>query len=640
MALDINDGYKSIQKKISSTQKYKQVDKDIQDLKKKNGESLEIANKEISKQLSSVKTKVDKFESDIKKKKSQLDELLNLTKILSNDNGKGEGSKTAKYLKKTFVSAIKELAPKLKGILNELGVKAIGCSEDQEYTPNTSIYIKVSSIDLFGQLKDDPTSPVGKITYEKKNVVYNSFPFSMNKELYNRIQNINQPYSVSAGNNYLGKSTQNLFDITYVESYVNSSGQTIVGQFYKIDLKNRQSNKVTEFLEDYYGTIDIVDFKNIFAQLLDQLTGAISINKGYGNSKLIDLSKALLILKRIGGLCFDSNKEIDVAGTSKVSQVDNVNDGFFEFDEIDLRIIDQRISDIKNGVVEFEECQTVKLPVNSDTIIDAISTLNYIDGENNNNQINAAVDLTNVVTDNFFPLKIDIDLSFLREFPKALINAMLSPKVILPLLVIAKSLGKTFVDYINSYMDFIVKLSQFFVEFVSKVISLFVKIIFNIIKKDIINLIRLIKSDVGKEKEKKRYQIILSLTSLLIQVGGIIKDIRECKSVINKLLSLLNDIQKTTGSLPLPLLLASRLRKGYSKTGAFLKVLTEFEELGLPTGPMPDGSPNLMLAAIKGIINGIDDEFTENGRTDVGIPPLSITPLFQTVPNIAYGVII
>jgi hypothetical protein len=640
MALDINDGYKSIQKKISSTQKYKQVDKDIQDLKKKNGESLEIANKEISKQLSGVKTEVDKFKTDIKKKKSQLDELLNLTKILSNDNGRGGGSKTSKYLKKTFVSAIKELTPNLKGILNELGVKAIGCSEDQEYTPNTSIYIKVSSIDLFGQLKDDPTSPVGKITYEKRNVAYNSFPFSMNKELYNRIQNINQPYSVSAGNNYLGKSTQNLFDITYVESYVNSSGQTVIGQFYKIDLKNRQSNKVTEFLEDYYDTIDVVDFKNIFAQLLDQLTGAISISKGYGNFKLIDLSKALLILKRIGGLCFDSNKEIDVAGTSKISQLDNVNDGFFEFDEIDLRIIDQRISDIKNGVVEFEECETVKLPINPDSIIDAISTLNYIDGENNNNQINAAVDLTNVVTDNFFPLKIDIDLSFLREFPKALINAILSPKVILPLLVIAKSLGKTFADLIGSYMDFIVKLSQFFIEFVSKVIGLFITIIFNIIKKDIINLITSIKLGIESEKKKKYYTMILSLTSILVQIGNIIKDVRECKSVIDKITSLLSNIQKTTESVPLPLLLASRLRKGYSKTGAFLKVLTEFEELGLPTGPMPDGSPNLMLAAIKGIINGIDDEFTENGRTDVGIPPLSITPLFQTIPNKAYGVIV
>jgi hypothetical protein len=169
---------------------------------------------------------------------------------------------------------------------------------------------------------------------------------------------------------------------------------------------------------------------------------------------------------------------------------------------------------------------------------------------------------------------------------------------------------------------------------------LFITIIFNIIKKDIINLITSIKLGIESEKKKKYYTMILSLTSLLIQVGGIIKDVRECKSVIDKLQSLLNDIQKTTESVPLPLLLASRLRKGYSKTNAFLKVLTEFEELGLPTGPMPDGSPNLMLAAIKGIINGIDDEFTENGRTDVGIPPLSITPLFQTIPNKAYGIIV
>ncbi len=82
------------------------------------------------------------------------------------------------------------------------------------------------------------------------------------------------------------------------------------------------------------------------------------------------------------------------------------------------------------------------------------------------------------------------------------------------------------------------------------------------------------------------------------------------------------------------------MRKGFSKTSAFLRVITEFEELGLPTGPMPDGSPNLMLAAVKGIINGIDDEFNENGRADIGIPALSVTPAFQTIPNSAYGVIV
>jgi hypothetical protein len=143
-------------------------------------------------------------------------------------------------------------------------------------------------------------------------------------------------------------------------------------------------------------------------------------------------------------------------------------------------------------------------------------------------------------------------------------------------------------------MGFIVKLSQFFIEFVSKVIGLFITIIFNIIKKDIINLITSIKLGIESEKKKKYYTMILSLTSILVQIGNIIKDVRECKSVIDKITSLLSNIQKTTESVPLPLLLASRLRKGYSKTGAFLKVLTEFEELGLPTGPMPDGSPNLM----------------------------------------------
>ena len=49
------------------------------------------------------------------------------------------------------------------------------------------------------------------------------------------------------------------------------------------------------------------------------------------------------------GLCFDNKAEIDVSGIAKVSELDGVDDSFFEFTEIDLRIIDQTISDIKLG---------------------------------------------------------------------------------------------------------------------------------------------------------------------------------------------------------------------------------------------------------------------------------------------------
>jgi hypothetical protein len=122
-----------------------------------------------------------------------------------------------------------------------------------------------------------------------------------------------------------------------------------------------------------------------------------------------------------------------------------------------------------------------------------------------------------------------------------------------------------------------------------------------------------------------------------VSIAKTVKDFRECKSIINDLLGLLSQIQSFTQQLPLPLLLASKLRKGFSKTNAFLNVVSEFEELGLPTGPMPDGSPNLMLIAMKSIIDGMDREITENGRVDVGIGPLSVTPAFLTVPNSASG---
>jgi hypothetical protein len=639
MALDLSDGYKAVQEKVSATQKYKDIKKDADDLKKRKGESFETSKKEATEKLSSLKKKNEDFQKKIEKKKTQFDELLDLNKLLANGQEKSGSTKTVKYLKKVFVTALIELKPQIKDILNSLGTSAIGCSQDQEFVGDQSIYLRVKSFDLVNFLKEDPDSNVGKITYEKESIQYGSFPFSLNRSLYDRMQNINQPYSVPATLSYLGTSGQELFDITYVESYVHPTLGTIQGNFYKVDLKNRDINKVVEFLEDYYSTIEIFDFKNMFANLINQLTGALSIEKGGGDANLGDLNKILLILKRILGLCFDSTTEIDVSGISKVSEFDNIDKSFFEFSEIDLRTIDQKISDVKLGVSEFEECGTVKLPVDAQAIINSVATLNYIDGKNNNNTINDAANITETITNGFFPLKINIDLSFLKEFPKALVMSILSPKVVLPIMIMAKSLGQTFVDEINSFMDFAEKLKTYFSDLVSKIASLFVKIIFNIIKKDIKALIAGIITDIAKEKTKKYADMILSLVALIISIAKIIKDFRECKSIINDLQALLSQIQSTTQQLPLPLLLASKLRKGYSKTGAFLNVISEFEKLGLPTGPMPDGSPNLMLVSVKAIIDGMDKEMTENGRVDIGIGILSVLPTNQTIPNTASGLL-
>ena len=94
-ALDVNDGFKSVGDKITTTKKYKKIKEDSDNLKKKKGSSFEKKSSDLKKQLSETKKETKKF---LKEQKSQIDNLLDL-KFLST----GSGSSTKKYLKKTFV---------------------------------------------------------------------------------------------------------------------------------------------------------------------------------------------------------------------------------------------------------------------------------------------------------------------------------------------------------------------------------------------------------------------------------------------------------------------------------------------------------------------------------------------------------
>ena len=640
MPLDIDDGYKKIKKEVTTKQKYNQVKKDIKQLEKKAGDSFEDwgggleskFGKFANKQLSSAEKAKQKFQKDFK---TQFDQMLEI-KFLTQKNG---DKKTAKYLKKTFVTAIEQIKPQIFDIVSELGVKAVGCESEQEFPANTTVYIKVGAIDFLGLLKEDPNEPVGKISYEKNSIHYNSTPFSMNKELYNRIQNINVPYSspTFAGVDYKGPSTQDLFDITYVENYTDIGGNLVIGNFFKVDLKPRSNNtnKVSEFFKDYYSSIDLIDYQYLFTNLINQLTGAISIEKKDGDKKLIDFTKFLMIMKRIFGMCFDETKEIDVSGVAKISQTDVVDDAFFEFNEVDLRYIDSVISDIKLGVVEFEDCGTVKLPVDVNAVLDTLDSLTFNPGSNNNNEINNAAEN---ITKPFERRGLNIDLNFLKEYPRALLMTILSPKTILPIMVMAKSLGQNTVDSVNSLMDFAKQFKSYIVQLASKVMALFVKILFDIIKADIIALTQSILADIKNESVVKKSLLVLSLVALITKL---VTDFRQCKSVIDDLLSVLSLVEKAMKAqkkpLPYPLLVASRVLTGFSKTRTMLKVIERFDELGLPTGPMPDGSPNLFLAAADAIIGAIDEEETKNGQVQIAVDPLSVLPIGVTIPQVVYG---
>jgi hypothetical protein len=52
---------------------------------------------------------------------------------------------------------------------------------------------------------------------------------------------------------------------------------------------------------------------------------------------------------------------------------------------------------------------------------------------------------------------------------------------------------------------------------------------------------------------------------------------------------------------------------------------------------MPDGSPNLFLAAVNSIIGAIDEEETKNGQVQIAVDPLSVLPIGITIPQVVFG---
>jgi hypothetical protein len=656
---DLTEGYNKAASRIKAVQSYKDAKDQYNNAKKTAGDSIEKQKAKVSGQLDKLSGNVDKklnkatnalngvqskIENYQKQLKTQLDHLLDLSNTVgAGKEGKGSGSQT-KYIKRLFITAIKNIEPKIKQIVIDECIHAIGCDRQQTYTPGT-VYIKVQSVDILSILKKDPTSKSGSLSYEKVIDIATqnqSAPYSMNRQLFERIQT-GVSYSQSYGKNYVGQSGQDLFDVQYVETNP-QNGEN--GGWYKVDLLSRNNQKVGEFIGDYYKTIKLVETQNIMSGIMDSLCGAVSIKASAGVGQVEDQTRAEIIIQRILGLCFENKSEIDVSGIAKLSEQNGpLDDSFFEFTEIDLRNIDLRVSNIQNGVTEFVECDNIKLPVNADAIVNDLANLVHV---SDNNLVQACDDLTKTLASNpdwglgvQANAQVAVDTNFIKLIAQGIVGAVITPKVLLPIYAMLKSLGNDAIDKIDSFMAFLKNFRTFAKNVVSKIGALFIKELFNLIKKDILLLIQDVLVDLVKEKAKKRLSMILKLIALILIVAQLIQDWRECKSVLDEILALLDLI--TSGlpgfgnDIPLPLLFASQMLDGYSETRAFIGAVEEMQSAGIPTGTMPSGAPNLELLSKFGQMKSMASEDNDNNQIQLAVGALKMTPVGVTIPDRAYG---
>lgn len=627
MSLDLNNSYKQAQDKIKSLKTFREISDAAKELEESNQKiPFDQFDKNLVSPLEKLKETQKRFQ---RQGQSQLQNLMSLAKENS-----GSGTGFVGEIKKKFLEAYTRCEPKIKQIWQDDMYTAVGCSQEQTYTTNDALYIPVKAVDLFEKLKQDPSSAIGKLFYEKPTPVFGEFPFSMNKELYRMTQTPNQTFTAFYGNPYIGKSEQQLFDISYTQQ--DGLGRT--GDFFKVNLKNRTStNNVGEFLSDYMSSIQIFDSNNIMAEIVNILTSAVDMKASIGTGQLDSNKKFELIVQRVLGLCFDSRQEIDVSGVAKVAELDGVDQSFFQMTDVDRGIIENSISNIQMRSMEFTECNNVKVPVAYDEIVqemvDAVDTKNLNDPNVLKDTIEKVIDSVSnnpewkLKFPNDFNVKLSIDENMLAKLPLAIVASVLSPKVLLPIFIILYALKKEFQNGIDDVQAFMEKFQKFFINFVSKVGALFIEELFEIIKRDLMQLVQGILGEISRSKILKQYAMIASLLQVALAVADLISDYRKCKSVIDNILNILSIVGRGVGlQLPYPLMLLSPLLGGTSSEGTTINVIEELQKVGLPTGPDADGSPNFALIAEKARQSAQEMSEATSGYVQVAIPPDIILP--------------
>lgn len=588
---------------------------------------------------------------------------------------------------------------------------------------NQTIMVRIEDIDLFQNLKINPNSLIGKVYYDSPSGITavsqyknysdkkNSFP--MNYELWDRTQNKNRSFYQDYSLPYQGISKTRIFDFRFI-GQATPTFSASTGNYLQVAFIDRvpvpppptptqtptpsitpsptpipgstptptpsksnqgplinlnpfiySANTIVTSIGDYYDSIEILDPRAMFGTLLNLLTGAFS--SPLSINQIENEGSFAIILNRIFGLCEPGEKEIDVAGTAKVSAYDNVDESFFDLNEADRRNLDQSVNNTKKGVVQYVECGNVDLPINRQEVISSLTGItNDMPAEEQVAIVENALDSIPQNWDKLFPgigWENPFNKDVLNKIPQAMAYSLFaSPKVLFPIFMFKSFLenqvlglanqlivsGNSIINIVNSGItsgnsinnisnqiigsgiDFIRKFKKFVFGVIAKIQEKFLEVLFETLKKNLLQIIKVILQDIYKTTKDRKYLIIKTL----IEVGEFVVQTaiayRECKSLVSaiqKILKLINKQLPGTAAINKSLLAFADALPGFSPERASINAAEILQAFGVPTGPGPDGSPNKMMLYQIATQKAMSIEDAQNGVVDIAISALTGLPI-------------
>jgi hypothetical protein len=66
-------------------------------------------------------------------------------------------------------------------------------------------------------------------------------------------------------------------------------------------------------------------------------------------------------------------------------------------------------------------------------------------------------------------------------------------------------------------------------------------------------------------------------------------------------------------------------------------VIKELQKFGFNTGTLPSGAPNKDLLSKQSVVKGYADEFSENNKVSIGLPPIPVGLVVSSPMPVPFG---
>lgn len=470
------------------------------------------------------------------------------------------------------------------------------CGSDTPITQDT-IEFGPGDFDFLNLLTIAPTSNMGSVLYENISDTGNK----LNRDLFSLFSPTGQTF-YNVNNQYKFKASKNttLFNVYWDDTT----------QHYKFSgLTNNGTQKVGSFIKDFYASFTKPTKADVLRVALMMLCMGDKENTEMFDIGLNDLNR---VLEKIFGNC-GSNK---IAGLNQNEPQFEENDDdyqrYFDFNDVEGIDLDDESRRFRK-VMRFKNCYDVEVPVWPQHFEDfVILSQKDLDGSLNsaleNIANNAHHDANNGLPSADFHISINSDFNLM--IPKAMIAVLLTPKFLLPIVMIYKLIN----GGLDKIKELLKKLYKLFFKIIRKLYWKFINEFWYRVKKDLLDFLKITALNILKEKYRRYYMIVAALIALLKKILD--TNFNNCQALYKLVVQTIETALSAASfnlSIPGFLLSLASMRSGYSSTRAIMNITKMANKKGVNTQPLY-GNTNKLNHVFSSIVKGHDEENSMNSK--------------------------